>query len=99
MGSTRIEEQELTEGADVIKNQDAIGIQRRKWEVRLCIHPFQTLTLAPKKLTFPEKLLHNGRKHQNWVITSYPLQGIFIYPVSLHLERVSGTRKLKLMQL
>ena len=25
----------------------------------VCIHPFQTLTLTPTKLTFPEKLLHN----------------------------------------
>ena len=30
MGSTRIEEQELT--ADVNKNQDAIGKRRRKWK-------------------------------------------------------------------
>ena len=50
------------------------------------LHPFQTLTVAPTKLTGPKKLLHNWRMYENWVITSYPLKGILIYPVSLHLS-------------
>ena len=64
MGSTRMKEQELTE--DVIKNQDAIGKKFMGREVReegrqctldrmACLHPFQILTLAPTKLTSPEK--------------------------------------------
>lgn len=52
---------------------------------KICLHPFQTSTRTPTKLTLPIKLLLSWRKYGNWVIKSIPLQGIFVYPVSLHL--------------
>ena len=55
----------------------------------VCLHPFQTSTPTQTKLTFPIKLFFNRRKYENWVITSCPLQDIFIYPASLHYQTVS----------
>ena len=47
------------------------------------------------KLTSPIKLCCNGRKLENWVRTSCPLQGIVIYPVYLQYLNLPELKEIR----